>query len=143
MAITIFNAALTGAFVASTPFMLKGKDETIDFRLVVGVTGNIEWFLEFAGEDPNAAGTRWYRETAEEDASGGVVAMPKAVRRFYENGAPLVNLAAGTHDVTVQLQRSHQFGRLKARLDLVAIPAAVASMEAIARFGFVARTPAP
>lgn len=122
--------------------MLKGKDETIDFRLVVGVAGNIEWFLEFAGENPNNAATRWYQETAEEDASGGLVAMPKAVRRFYENGTPLMNLLAGTHDLTVQLQRSHQFGRLKARLDLVATPAAVVSMEAIARFGFVANSPA-
>lgn len=102
-----------GSFVASNPVLIKGERLVLDFAIVVagGATG-VQYFLEFAQADPNAATTNWFREAAEEDQNNGVVQMSKVIRTFKENGG--ANLAIGTHRITSTFVREHKFARLQA-----------------------------
>lgn len=134
--LTIFNGALTGSFVPSNPFVIQGERITLDFQAVVTVgTVSIAFYLEFASENPLAAGTRWFREVAEEDAGDGVVAMPKVIRTFEENGGAA--LAIGTHRLSCHFVRAHQFGRIQSRVT----GAGAAALTVFAPFGIVAISP--
>jgi hypothetical protein len=122
MAFTIFNGSLTNAFQATAPIGVAGENVVFDWFLTVtntltppGTAAQIEWYPEFTSADPNAAGTRWFRETAEEDIGNGEVRMPKTVRRFTENGDDLP-LAEGTHALDTQFARKHNFCRLQVRV---------------------------
>jgi hypothetical protein len=115
-ALVIFDAALDGTFRASVPFLIQGERIALDFEAIVGAPGpaQIEYFLEFASDNPTDVNARWYRETAEEDTGGGVVNMPKVVRILRENGGAL--LAAGTQLLSFQFVRAHRFGRVMSRV---------------------------
>ena len=112
---TVFSGALGAGFAAGTPFFLY-QDNTyvvLDFEAVVTVAASIEWFLEFTSGNPNDVGAEWYQETAQEDAGGGVVGMPKVLRTLQANGGG--TLAAGTHRVSTQFVRKHLYARIQVR----------------------------
>jgi hypothetical protein len=127
MAITIFNAALGGAFVASQPILMQGERVSLDFDIAVTAGPcTVEWFLEFATGNPLAPGALWRREVAEEDIGGGVTNMPKVVRKLLENGG--AGLAVGTHRLSAQAIRAHQFFRIQMRVALGAASAVAHSV---------------
>lgn len=138
MTIQMFNGALTGAFQPSQPIMLTAERFTIDWLLTVaaGAVAVLEWYLEFASDDPNAASTQWFREVAEEDATGGDVNMPKVVRTFEENGGGGLT-AATTHGLSTQFVRAHNFVRVQVRL----LSGAATTAQILARFGLPAISP--
>lgn len=122
MSTTIFNAALTGAFVASKPTQLVNEELTLDFTLVTtGGPTTVNWFPEFSEDLKN-----WFREVAEEDAGKGVISMPKAVRTFADNGG--TQLSDGTHLLSVQLVRQKPFARIQIE---VTAGAATAQVNAV------------
>jgi len=134
----VFNRALTGVFVAGTPFVMVAEKVVLDFLATVTALAAIDWFLEFTGDDPNDAAAVWNQELAEEDAGGGVVAMPKVIRTFKENGG--ANLAIGTHSLSCQFVRTHKCCRIQARVN--AVPAAgAASLQVLTQFGIPAISP--
>lgn len=131
----VFNRVLTGAFVAGTPFFITAEKVVLDFLATVTVLAAIDWFLEFTGDNPLSAAAVWNQELAEEDAGGGVVAMPKVVRTFKENGG--ANLAIGTHSLSCQFVRTHKYCRIQARVN--AVPAGgAASLQVSTQFGIPA-----
>jgi hypothetical protein len=103
--VEIFNGALTAAYVASDPFLIVNERATLDFAFTASGLGDVEWYLEFASLDPFDSATPWYRETAEEDAGGGAVAMPDVTRTF----------TLGALNKDAQFVRSHQFARIQIR----------------------------
>lgn len=110
MGTQIFNKVLTTSFVASSPIIISAGRFSIDFLITVaGGAATVVFFLEFAEDDPNAAATKWFAEVAEEDAGAGVVSMPKVLRTFADNAG--TTLAVGTHKLSVQFTRQHQFAR--------------------------------
>jgi len=112
--------------------MITAEKVVLDFLATVTAVAAIDWFLEFTGDNPNDAAAVWSRELAEEDAGGGVVAMPKVVRTFKENGG--ANLAIGVHPMSCQFVRTHKSCRLQARVN--AVPAAgAASLLVSTQFG--------
>ncbi len=122
MPLRLFDGPLTNAFQATPPTEVKGRRIVLDFLLTIANTvtppltgASIEWYPEFTWTDPNAAGTQWYRETAEEDIGNGDVRMPASVRRFSVQGADGV-LPEGIHARDVQLEREHAFVRLQIRV---------------------------
>jgi hypothetical protein len=135
--LTIFNAALGAAFAPSRPFLLNGDKLVFDFDIVVaaGPDAVIEFFEEFASDNPLDPNTRWYRQTAEEDIGGGVVHMPIVVRDFQKNGTG--PLPPGTHRLSVPLVRTHHFCRLQIR-----ITAGFATANIVVPFGVQAIAPA-
>jgi hypothetical protein len=109
----IFDAALTGAFQASTPVVVSNDVVIFDFAITIAVgTVRVQWYLEFASDNPFSASTIWYREVSEEDIGNGDVRMPAAIRRFSTFGAD-ADLGVGTHYFDVQLKRVHDFCRIK------------------------------
>jgi hypothetical protein len=119
-ATVIFNAALTTSFKASKSFMLVAGRATLDFDVeVTAGTGDpevagIEWYLEFASDDPNDPATQWFREIAEQNLPGpGTTDMPKVVRVFREVDGTL--LLVGEHTMSAQLSREHEFCRVQIR----------------------------
>lgn len=133
--ITIFDAPLTTSFQASSPVLMQDKHVALDFLIVVTVLAAVEWFLEFTGEDPNAAASQWYREIAEEDNGGGQTDMPIAVRTFRAAGG--TNLPAGTHPLDAQFQKVHKFFRVQIR----AASGTVTRTRIQAQFGSVPVSP--
>ena len=122
MALRLFNGALTNAFQPSIPIEVQGDCVVLDFLLSIANTitppatgASIEWYPEFTWTDPNAVGTQWYRETAEEDIGNGDVRMALSVRRFSTQGAD-TPLPPGTHACDVQLKREHAFVRVQIRV---------------------------
>jgi hypothetical protein len=120
MAFTLCNnLLLTTTFQATSPFAIAGEHIVLDWRIVVAnlvtapaTPASVLWYPEFCSEDPNAAGTEWFRETAEEDIGNGDVRMPKTVRRWTENGDDLP-LAEATHRLDAQFSRKHNYCRLQ------------------------------
>lgn len=131
MAVRLFNAALGAAFAPSSALLISGNKVALDFQLTVTTLAQIEWYPEFTSDAPSSVTTIWYREVAEEDIGNGDVRMPKAIRRFTEFGGAL--LASGTHNLSVQLERTHQIFRLQMR-----IVAGAASAQVWAPFGTIA-----
>ena len=121
MALTIFKGSLTTSFQASSPFTIVGENIVLDMAIVVaniavpGTAGRIEWYYEFATTDPNAATTTWYREVSEEDIGNGDVRMNEVVRRFAVNAAD-APLTEATHNLDMQFNRRHNFGRIQIRV---------------------------
>lgn len=114
------NQPLTTSFVASKPFSIVGNKIVLDWVLVV-TTGTtvVKWYFEFCGprqgaDDPNAAGTVWYREVDEVDAGAGVVGMTEVVRTLNSVGA--TGLAVGTHNLHMEFERIAAFGRIQIEL---------------------------
>jgi hypothetical protein len=108
---------------------------SVDFELTTsGGPTTIQWYPEFARDNPLVSTTKWYRELAEEDVGAGVVNMPKTIRGFQENGG--AGLADGVHYVSAQLVRRHLFVRLQMR-----VTAGAASAVATAPFGLPAAAP--
>lgn len=115
MTAVLFNARAlpAGSFIPSTPVFIHANRLTLDFTVVVaGGATQVQFFLEYASADPNALNTPWFREVAEIVGAGGVVAMPKIVRSFQENGG--ANLATGVHNMSMQFDRHYAFARLQA-----------------------------
>jgi hypothetical protein len=115
----IFDSVLSTSFEPSEPFLIGGDKVTLDWAIEVtgaeDATARVEWYLEFTSADPNDAATLWYREPAEQNSVGtGDVAMPKVVRRWQENDG--TDLAVGTHHLSAQMSRSHDFCRVQARV---------------------------
>lgn len=129
MAVRLFNAALGAAFIPSSALLISGTKVALDFQLTVTTLAQIEWYPEFASDAPATA--IWHREVAEEDIGNGDVRMPKAIRRFTEFGGTL--LASGTHNLSVQLERTHQIFRIQMR-----IVTGAASVQVWAPFGTIA-----
>jgi hypothetical protein len=121
MSTTLFNGALTNAFQPTQGFLLTGESIVLDMTAVVAsvppaaTPGRIEFYFEFTTADPNAAGTAWFREVAEEDIGNGDVRQSKVVRRFAENGSD-APLAVGTHRLNLQFTRKAGFARLQVRV---------------------------
>jgi hypothetical protein len=110
--IVLFNAAAPVAFAPSKPLLMSADKFTVDFDIVVPAAGGpskLEWFLEFATDDPLDAGTRWAREVAEEDVGAGVTDMPDVVRNFSA-------LPDGTSHKSAQFIRAHRFVRIQLQL---------------------------
>jgi hypothetical protein len=120
MAFQILNALLTDSFQPSAPVEMVGNHAVIDSlitvanTLVPGTRAQVQWYLEFCSTDPNAAGTVWYRETSEEDIGNGNVRMNKVVRRWAEYGSDL-DLDEGTHQLSAQFERKHNYYRVQIR----------------------------
>jgi hypothetical protein len=115
------SVTLTSGVKASSSLLLSGNSLTLDFLLVTSAgPSTVTYYLEFS-EDNKV----WYREVAEEDASKGVVLMPKVVRTFSDNNS--TNLADGTHLVSCQFTRRAQFARVQAA---VAVGACKMSLSA-------------
>ncbi len=114
----VFEAPLKNVYLPSKPILLSGEKLTLDWILTVQAPAlaKVDWYLEFVSSNPYDTGAPWTREVSEEDSSGGLVAMPFVVRTFYANGAPLTLLPAGTHRMTTQFERSHNFARVQAKL---------------------------
>lgn len=120
--LVLFNGLLTNVFQPSLPTAVRNGTVVVDFHVVVanvitppGTTAVVQWYPEYASADPNAAGTRWYRETTEESLGMGDVRMSQSIRRFTENGNE-VDLPPGTYDQDVQLKREHAFVRYQIRV---------------------------
>lgn len=112
----LFNAPLTGAFQPTKPFLITGSKVVLDFEF--DIAGTVEWYKEFASEDPNAASTIWHREVAEEDVGGGITNMPPVVRNFV--------LTTGNLNRDCEFVRTHQFCRVQIRVTSVApLPRAI------------------
>lgn len=111
MAARLFtNQVLTTSFVASKVFAISGERITVDWLAVVTTAPTeIQWYFEFGSDLTN-----FFREVDEEDLGDGNVDMSKVVRSFKENGGAL--LAAGTHRLSTQFVRRHQFCRMQARI---------------------------
>lgn len=112
--LVIFNGALGAAFVPSAPIFIAAREVPLDFVVTVTDPADVEWFMEFTAEDPTDAATLWRREIAEEDVGGGIVNMPKVVRRLRENGGAI--LAVGVHALTAQSIRTHGYCRVQSRV---------------------------
>jgi hypothetical protein len=135
MAFQILNATLTDAFQASNPVEMVGHNISLDFSIVVAndggaVPSQVQWYLEFCSTDPNAAVTVWFRETSEEDIGNGNVRMNKVVRRFAEYGAD-ADLAVGTHRLSAQFERKHNFYRVQIRKTTASVSTTTASISAV------------
>ncbi len=138
----IFDATLSDDFEPSEPFLLTAGRATLDFELNVtdgdtddDPTCKIEWYLEFTSVDPNAAGSKWYREVAEQNLPGpGTTDMPLVVRVFRTALGAL--LPIGELNVSAQLTRSHDYCRVQIRAATGAARARILSV-----FGAVAQTP--
>jgi hypothetical protein len=119
--VSIFNAALTNAFQASDPFTITGEAIVLDMLLSVaniavpGTAARIEWYFEFASDDPNATTTNWYREVAEEDIGNGDVRMSTVIRRFATNASD-APLPEATYRFDMQFARRHNFCRIQIRV---------------------------
>lgn len=122
----LFNNLLTGAFVATDPFLISADRVPLDFEF--SGAGTVEWFLEFASDDPHAASTVWHREVDEEDIGSGVVHMFPVVRDFV--------LTAGNLNRSAQLIRTHKFVRVQIRQTVGAFVTA----RVLAVFGFPAQS---
>jgi hypothetical protein len=123
-------------FRASKPFLIVAERVVLDFifRKTAGLsTAIVEWYLEFASDDPNAAATRWFREVAEEDVGAGVTHMPPVVRDF--SGIPTGTTARSCH-----LVRSHRFCRVQVQLAF-ASPDLLQRLTITTPFGIVAQAP--
>jgi hypothetical protein len=134
----VFDKALTTSYAATTPLMMAAGRVTMDFLLTVATEAAVQWYLEFTDDNPNNASTQWFRELAEEDAGGGVVAIPLVVRTFKESSATLTNLQAGTFAGSAQFARTHKFFRLQIR----ASSGSVTRAQIWGQFGVAAVTPA-
>lgn len=117
----LFNSPLTAAFQASQPGAVRAEHIVLDFTLSIantvtppGTAASVEWYLEFTETDPNAAGTVWAREVAEEDIGTGDVRMAVVVRRFATTLAE-TGLPPGTYKLSTQFKRIHAFYRVQIR----------------------------
>jgi hypothetical protein len=110
----IFDAPLTANFQPSLPILIGTEKVVLDFKLIVAVRSvvQIQWYPEFAHDDPSAVNTEWYREMAEEDLGNGDVRMPPSIRRFSTYGAD-ADLPTGTYYFDTQFKRTHKFFRIQ------------------------------
>lgn len=112
MSAILFNGTLTASFQATKAVMVSAAELafTVDLELTVaGAPTSVVYYLEF-GEDPSPAG-KWYREIAEEDAGGGVVAMPFVLRTLQPNAGG--NLPVGITRVDAEFKRRHKLARVQ------------------------------
>jgi hypothetical protein len=110
----LFNSVLGAAFVPTSPVFVVGRKVVLDFAVTTPGGVKVEWYPEYTDGNPFDLATVWFRETSEEDIGNGDVRMNEVIRRFSPNAADGV-LAAGTHNLDVQLQRTHAFCRLQMR----------------------------
>lgn len=131
--IDLFNAALAPGFAASEPFEIVGEAVSLDFEVAVTALATVQFYLEQTGEDPRAAGSRWFRELSEEVSPGGAVDMAIVVRTLRANGGAA--LGVGTHRLSAQFVRRHKFARVQ-----IAASAGTATARIWAPFGIIAQT---
>lgn len=127
VAIQLLNAALTGSFQASQPFLIEAERGALDIALVVTVGATVEYYMEYTDGDPKAAATTWYRELAETVAATGVITNAIAVRQIVANGGG--NMAPGTYNVAINIDRKRAYARLQMRASAGTVTSAIVSIE--------------